>query len=423
MVVRIRSWSAFTLIELLVVVAIIAILAAMLLPALAAAREKARRASCLTNLNQMGKAMEMYLSDYGQYYPSWPGARDYTVPAGMEGTYEYWSHQMDSQGVYTDPRTGEFVWTGGGLVYYKYLVGTTVGLGWTPDNPGASNPDLYSGSFNARDLSQLERGHLNMAPMGLGYLVVGNYMNDAHALYCASGQGMPVSGMIPHYANRRPYQGLETWESAGGFDGKTLTHGYRRFNWTCPNGADGEGGFYDRPESDNHRQQECHYMYRNLPIVYLHSSSREEKIQLPWVTPAHTANVGNAQFKTSKQLGGRSLAADSFSRWTLTTIDPTNADWKYTGRGLYAHKVGYNVLYGDGHVAWYGDPQERIAWDIYWEYGNSYALSQARNFGPCQPRAEDHAWSQNYKQPGGMHTGFHLFDMQAGIDVDTPLYP
>ena len=68
-----RLWRAFTLIELLVVIAIIATLAALLLPALAAAREKARRTSCMSNLNQMGKGFEMYTGDYGGYLPSWSG--------------------------------------------------------------------------------------------------------------------------------------------------------------------------------------------------------------------------------------------------------------------------------------------------------------------------------------------------------------
>src|ERR1700752_5232231 len=71
------SWKAramkqrygFTLIELLVVVAIIAILAAILFPVFAQAREKARQATCVSNLKQIGTATMMYAQDYDERFP------------------------------------------------------------------------------------------------------------------------------------------------------------------------------------------------------------------------------------------------------------------------------------------------------------------------------------------------------------------
>jgi len=123
----VRAWlappyqPAFTLIELLVVIAIIATLAALLLPALAKAKEQGRSARCLSNLRQFGLAAVLYADDEGGALPwsekHWTapsnpnGAMNYTDPAAANfhtnAYWQLWSYAGKNDGLWQCPSAAE----------------------------------------------------------------------------------------------------------------------------------------------------------------------------------------------------------------------------------------------------------------------------------------------------------------------------
>ena len=258
-------------------------------------------------------------------------------------------------------------------------------------------------------------GKLNMVPINLGVPVTLNYMPDFEALFCPSGRGMPS---FSHKALSCPHR-LDELKRLGGTDGRALTHG--DYSWCSSWGRNASG---DAPAAW-YRSVRGQYHYRgamagssNYPMYYA--------VTIPGTRPLVTTQQGSPAFRTPKHLKGRALASDTFSKdydtcWTGSQHASDGVEGVHDmGAGLYHHKDGYNVLYGDYHTAWWGDPGHIVtSWPVFGDDRSwAYRIGANHTTGTYQSLNYHYTFYENQEVSAGFIV-WHWFDEAAGIDVGT----
>ena len=399
----------------------------------------------------MGKGIENYLGQYGNYYPgghAWlPG--HWTNDRG--GT---WTNNGYETYKAMNPDTGQ----------YEVVRLTESSLYVAGDHPSSADPAqsgygdptmIGLGAFG-NGVTVPPAGELRAGPLGLGFLLTTGVVPDPRSFFCPSAKDVDcwflptdldkaVAGSWQRTYLRWPFSNgviedgrtvdlngnagnvedtVREWLNAGPLTPHTLTHG----NWTKR-----QHGYYDRSAYMVAMQ----YMYRNHPIFKGGSENpkghRDDTtpplpptpadigvITIAYTSPKVTSHAMCPPFKTPKALKGRALASDNWLKSPVVT-EP--------GFGNDVHEDGYSVLYGNYNVNWYSDVEKRLIYFSPASFTTAGGTSYSGNIDPAGSTADVGGLicTRDYAGPSistynreallFLPAAWHILDQAQGIDL------
>ena len=215
--------KGFTLIELLVVIAIIAILAAILFPVFQKVRENARRASCQSNLKQLGLAFTQYTQDADEKYPAGVFANQAGATYNQSGSGwagEIYSY-IKSTGVYKCPDDSTATQTVGGVVLtpVSYAMNIEIALvplsQWTSPASSTVLTEISGSTVNVTDPQEAGSPHHSVIDFTNNLTWADEATPGAYSYNCCGGGYSYVTGPLAdtaHGADKDPrHTGGSNW--------------------------------------------------------------------------------------------------------------------------------------------------------------------------------------------------------------------